>query len=101
MMDSKVMEALNTALEYWGHMQTTSGDEGAEWATIFERHFYLFIEQFETWYSSLDRKPKVIEEAEQLKEVQEIQGKLPGPLQLNFIIELERIVDGLENSIQD
>lgn len=93
-MYEKVLESLNIALEYWDHMQKTSGDERAEWATIFERHFYLFIEEFESWFHSLDEKPKSIEEAEVIEEIEKIQQAFPGPLQINFLMELERIVDG-------
>jgi hypothetical protein len=98
MMNIEVKEALDLALEDWGMMQKTSGDEGAEWAERFERNFYEFIDEFEKWFHTLDSKPKDIEGAEELKEVEEIQDLLPGPLQLNFTMELERIVDGLETS---
>ncbi|MFS0863153.1 hypothetical protein [Fredinandcohnia sp. 179-A 10B2 NHS] len=86
--------ALQNAMDDWGMMQKTVGDEGADWAERFERDFYVFIEEFEKWFTLLDEKPKTIEEAEKVTEIQEVQTKLPGPLQLNFEMELERIVDG-------
>lgn len=86
--------ALQTAMDDWGMMQKTVGDEGADWAERFERDFYVFIEEFEKWFTLLDKKPKTTEEAEKIHEIQEVQSELPGPLQLNFEMELERIVDG-------
>lgn len=79
-------------------MQKTEGDEGAESAERFEMHFYKFIDVFELWFQSLDHLPKNLEDAEKLREVKEIQDKLPGPLQLNFTMELERIIDGIETT---
>lgn len=94
----KVKESLNVALEDWSMMQKTAGDEGVEWAERFERHFYEFIDEFEKWFQLLDQQPKLLEDAEKLREVEDIQNILPGPLQLNFTIELERILDRLETS---
>ncbi|MFV8827897.1 hypothetical protein [Alkalihalobacterium sp. APHAB7] len=93
-----VKEALDTALYDWSLMQKTSGDEGAEHAERFERHFYDFIDEFETWFRTLDPEPTELEEAEALPEVMELEQHLPGPLQLNFTIELERIIDGYKTS---
>ena len=97
-MFDNVLAALNEALHDWGMMQKTEGDEGAEWAEIFERHFYVFIDEFESWLLNLDNQPTTLEKAEKLKEVEKIQDKLPAPLQLNFSMELERIIDGLEST---
>jgi hypothetical protein len=97
-LNAEVKKALDVALEDWSMMQKTAGDEGAEWAERFERNFYEFIDEFEKWFHTLDNQPKHLEEAEELKEVEEIQAILPGPLQLNFTMELERIIDGLETS---
>jgi hypothetical protein len=82
-------------------MQKTAGDEGAEWAEKFEMDFYRFIEFFEAWYKTFRPSPLNIEEAESLSFVKEIQDTLPGPLQLNFLNELERIVDGETDSWYD
>ncbi|WP_449540296.1 hypothetical protein [Ferdinandcohnia sp. Marseille-Q9671] len=90
----RVKNALDKALYDWGMMQKTTGDEGAEWAEIFERDFYLFIDSFEAWFQQVTPKPQSIEAAEKLPEIQNIQQILPGPLQLNFEMELERIIDG-------
>lgn len=93
-MENKVMDSLQTTLEDWKMMEQTDGDEGADWAEKFEQDFYLFIEEFEKWFIALPNRPILQEEAESLELVIKIQDLLPGPLQLNFLNELERIVDG-------
>ncbi|MFE7062618.1 hypothetical protein ACFVAD_10725 [Sutcliffiella sp. NPDC057660] len=93
-MRDKVLESLKQALDDWKMMQQTEGDEGAEWAEKFERDFYLFIDEFENWFTTLPKRPILQEEAESLDLVVTIQDLLPGPLLLNFLNELERIVDG-------
>ncbi|WP_247747430.1 hypothetical protein [Alkalihalobacillus sp. BA299] len=97
-MFQNVLDALDVALQDWGMMQETSGDEGAEHAERFERHFYDFIDEFEKWFQTLDPQPKEVKEAEDLAEVLQIENLLPGPLQLNFTMELERIIDGYETT---
>ncbi|WP_221564762.1 hypothetical protein [Alkalihalobacillus sp. TS-13] len=96
-----VKEKLDIALEDWEEMQKTTGDEGAEWAERFERHFYEMIEAVKYWYHSLETKPANYEKFESMAEMEEIQEQLPGPLQLNFITELEDIYDGLEKKSSD
>ncbi|WP_417900293.1 hypothetical protein ABN702_08615 [Bacillus haimaensis] len=93
-MRDKVMETLKQALDDWKMMQQTEGEEGAEWAEKFERDFYLFIDEFERWFTTLPKRPIQQEEAESLDLVITIQDLLPGPLLLNFLNELERIMDG-------
>ncbi|WP_078553646.1 hypothetical protein [Bacillus alkalicellulosilyticus] len=100
-MYNKVIEALEIALDDWAMMQQTDGDEGAECAERFERHFYLFIDECKEWFHTLETKPKDIIEAESLKEIEELQQRLPGPLQLNFLTELEDIIDGIETKRYD
>gem|GEM_PF-3032099 len=94
----RMHEALNEALEDWAMMQKTEGDEGAEWAERFERHFYIFIDELAKWIQGLPTQPQTIEEAEELTEIKELQEKLPGPLVLNFTMELEMIIDGHDTS---
>ncbi|WP_261133622.1 hypothetical protein [Bacillus sp. Marseille-Q3570] len=98
---SLVKEKLDAALEDWEEMQKTRGDEGAEWAERFERHFYDMIGAVKYWYHSLETKPGSYEELESMSEMEEIQEQLPGPLQLNFLAELEDIYDGLEKKSYD
>lgn len=97
-MFNNVREALQIALDDWQMMQQTSGDEGAEWAERFERHFYEFIDEFKKWYHQLKDKPGTLEDAEELQEVKEIEALLPTPLHLNFMTELDLIVDGIERT---
>ncbi|WP_096200616.1 hypothetical protein [Bacillus sp. FJAT-45350] len=97
-MNESVKSALQTALDDWSMMQKTSGDEGAEWAERFERHFYEFVDVFKKWFISLEPKPSSLEDAEKLEDVKQIQELLPGPLQLNFTIELEEIIDGIKTT---
>lgn len=94
-------EALKTTLEDWKMMQVTEGDEGAEWAERFELHFYEFIEEFEWWFKQLDPQPQSLDELESIDEVKKIQSLLPDPLQLNFSIEMEEIIDGRETTRVD
>lgn len=97
----QVKEALDVALDDWSHMQTTSGDEGAEWAERFERHFYEMVEKLRVWYEGLDPKPTSYEKLEVMSEIEEIQEQLPGPLLINFVTELEDIYDGVEKKSFD
>ncbi|WP_078380419.1 hypothetical protein [Sutcliffiella halmapala] len=93
-MEKQVRESLQVTLEDWSWMQKLDGDDGAAWAEKFEQDFYTFIDTFEKWFVNLETKPVQLDEAESLKLVVDIQELLPGPLQLNFLTELERIVDG-------
>lgn len=99
--EKEVKDNLMLILEDWSWMQNTEGDEGSEWAEKLETDFYRFIRTFETWLQRQLSKPFTIEEAESLSFVQEILETLPAPLQLNFLNELERIVDGEEDSWYD
>lgn len=42
----------------------------------------------------LEQPPSTIEEAENLNEIKELMERLPTPLELNFLTELELIIDG-------
>lgn len=93
-----VSKALKLILEDWKMMQQTEGDEGEEAAERFELNFYLFIDQFKRWFKNLDDRPQTLEELEGLDEVKSIQQSLPDPLQLNFMTEMEEIIDNVETS---
>ncbi|SEM22712.1 hypothetical protein SAMN05192533_101502 [Mesobacillus persicus] len=92
----RIDEYFETAMEAWGMMQKTTGDEGAEWAERFERYFYEFIHELKNWWATLHPKPTTIEDAEELPEIRKWMEQLPAPLQLNFLTELEDIVDGID-----
>ncbi|WP_280772029.1 hypothetical protein [Salipaludibacillus daqingensis] len=96
-----VNSALNTILEDWKRMQKTEGDEGEEAAERFETNFYRFSEEFKRWFQQLDHPPQTLEELEEMEEVKRIQQSLPDPLQLNFTIEMEEIIDGIETKRYD
>lgn len=98
---STLRQSLETTLEDWKMMQETEGDEGADWAERFELHFYEFIEEFERWFNQLNPQPQSLEELEKMEEVKEIQQLLPDPLQLNFSLEMEEIIDGIETTRVD
>ena len=89
-------EYFETAMDAWDMMQKTSSDEGAEWAERFERYFYEFIDELKKWWKTLQPKPTTIEEAEKLPEIQKWMERIPAPLQLNFLTELEDILDGVD-----
>jgi predicted trehalose synthase len=88
-----VHEILMAALEDWKMMQSTDGDEGAEWADRFERHFYECMDELRSWYNHLEKRPQTVEEAEEISEIQDLLNLLPGPLHINFYNELEDIIE--------
>ncbi|XZF74166.1 hypothetical protein ACSBO6_11140 [Bacillus sp. AL-1R] len=92
----KIDEYFETAIEAWSMMQKTTDDEGAEWAERFERYFYEFIDEMKKWWETLDPKPTNIEEAQELPEVKKWMQQIPDPVQLNFLTELEDILDGFD-----
>lgn len=93
-MFNHVKEKMVAALEDWEMMKTASEDESDECAERFEMHFYEFISELKDWYQSLEHPPTTIEVAENLSEIREIMEHLPGPLVLNFLNELELIIEG-------
>ena len=95
-MFQNVRTLFKTVMEDWEMMSKTFDDEGADWAERFEHHFYLFIDELKKWFNTLENRPSTVEEAEELPEIKELLEKLPGPLQLNFLTELEEIVDHIE-----
>lgn len=89
-------EYFEIAMEAWKMMQKASGDEGEEWAERFERYFYEFIDELKKWWKQLSPKPTKIEDAEQLPEIKKWLEQLPDVLHLNFLTELEYMVDGID-----
>jgi hypothetical protein len=89
-------EHFETAMEAWSMMQKTSDDEGAEWAERFERYFYEFIDELRKWWETLQQKPTTMEEAEELPEIKKWMEEIPAPVQINFLTELEDIIEGFE-----
>jgi hypothetical protein len=92
----KIDEYFEISMEAWSMMQKTSGDEGAEWAERFERYFYEFIDELKVWWAELDPKPTNMEEVEKLPKIIKLLEQIPAPVQLNFLTELEDILDGVE-----
>lgn len=95
-MFNTVKEKLEVALEDWEMMKTASVEDSEECAERFERHFYEFIDELKIWYLQLEQPPTTIEEAENLIEIKELTELLPSPLELNFLTELEFIIEGEE-----
>ncbi|WP_246944835.1 hypothetical protein [Bacillus pinisoli] len=95
---TKMNEYFDTAMEAWSMMQKTEGDEGAEWAERFERYFYEFISELKFWWTELDEKPVTVEEVEELPIIQNFAQRIPGPVYITFITELEDIMDGFDTS---
>ncbi|WP_423798521.1 hypothetical protein [Neobacillus sp. SAB-20_R2A] len=92
-MINRVYEKLEAALLDWEMMKKASEDESEECAERFERHFYEFIDELKIWFQQLE-PPATIDDAENLPEISDIIERLPAPLQLNFLTELELIVEG-------
>jgi hypothetical protein len=97
----KIDYYFETAMEAWQMMKKTEGDEGAEWAERFERYFYEFIDELRKWWHTLNPKPTSIEDAEQVPEIQKWIQQIPDPVQLNFLTELEDLIDGIETQRYD
>lgn len=93
-MFNHVIKKLEVALEDWEMMAKASEDENEDSAERFEMHFYEFIDELKVWYQHLEEPPASIEEAENLTEIKEIAERLPAPLELNFLTELELIIEG-------
>jgi len=93
---NRVKQKLETALEDWEWMKKSSDEESEECAERFERHFYEFIDELKNWYQHLEQPPLSIEEAENLIEIKELVERLPAPLELNFMTELELIIEGID-----
>ena len=93
---NKVIEIYRFMIDDWNMMQHTSGDEGAEWAERFERHFYEFSRELRVWINQLKPRPMSVEEVEELPEMKKILECLPEPLHLNVTIELEEIIENIE-----
>lgn len=91
-----VKEKLATALEDWEMMKKAAEDESDDCAERFEMHFYEFIDELKKWYHHLEQPPSTIEEAENLIEIREMMESLPEALQLNFLTELEFIIEGVD-----
>ncbi|MEH7253545.1 hypothetical protein V7111_15570 [Neobacillus niacini] len=89
-----VLEKLETALADWELMKTASENESEDCAERFEMHFYEFIDELRIWFQHLEQSPSTIEDAENLIEIKEIMERLPAPLELNFLTELELIIEG-------
>ncbi|WHY88645.1 hypothetical protein QNH39_12765 [Neobacillus novalis] len=93
-MINRVKEKLETALEDWEMMKNAAESESEECAERFEMNFYKFIDELKLWYQHLNQPPSTIEEAENLSEIREMIDRLPAPLELNFLTELELIIEG-------
>jgi flagellin-specific chaperone FliS len=93
---NRVKKILETTLEDWEMMMKASENESEECAERFEMHFYEFIDELKVWYEHLEQPPSSIEEAENINEIREIIERLPAPLELNFLTELELIIEGEE-----
>lgn len=99
----KVWQAFEIVLEDWGHMQKATYEEGDEAAERFETHFYVFINELDAWFSTLNNedKPADVIEAEKHPLISKIQGRLPDPLSIPFTNELERVIDGEDYQLSD
>lgn len=94
-MTDKVTESFHAMLENWRLMQSSDLDSAGDDADRFESSFYEFIDEFREWFTSLDKKPSVLDDVMAMPEVEAITDQLPAPLLLNFETELELILEGI------
>lgn len=91
---SDVLNGVNRLLILFLTKKISSEDERENSAERFEMHIYEFIDERKVWYQHLEQTPAAIEEAEDLTEIKEIAKRLHAPLELNFLTELELIIEG-------
>ena len=96
MLNEKAREALDEVAANWQAMQRSDMDDAGDDADRFERSFYLFVEELKAWFEGLEERPKSLDEALRLPDVEAVFEKLDAPLHLNLETELELIVQGAE-----
>jgi predicted nuclease with TOPRIM domain len=100
-MNEQLRKEFEELLNQWKRNQQANILEGAEdEATLLEHRFYKFIEAFSQWFKTID-KPDSLEEALELPEIQEIVDQLPTPLYLPFENELDLLIDGIEQEMDE
>jgi len=97
-MNRHVSEAVQEMIDNWNRMQSSGFDDAGDDADRFQNSFYAMIDLLRDWFAELAVRPKTVEEALGLPEVERLYEQLPPPLLLNFETELELIVEGLERS---
>ncbi|MGB8955303.1 MAG: hypothetical protein WCC10_08010 [Tumebacillaceae bacterium] len=95
MLNEQAQEALNEVVKNWRAMQSSDMDSAGDDADRFERSFYLFVDELRAWMEALEQKPKTLDQALQMPEIEAVFEELDAPLHLNLETELEVIVQGL------
>lgn len=100
-MKERMFESLQKLLEQWTRNQKTHILEGAEdQATLLEHRFYKFVDAFTDWFGTIE-KPGSLEEALKVPEIVMISDQLPPPLYLPFENELDMLIDGVEQDVDE
>lgn len=100
-MKKQMLDAFELLLEQWARNQQTHILEGAEdQATLLEHRFYKFVEVFSQWFQTIE-KPNSLEEALEIPEIRSISDQLPAPLYLPFENELDMLVDGVQQDLDE
>jgi len=99
-MQTMIQKALNTTIDNWEKMKESREEHAEEDANQFEASFYELMEQIRRWIHQMPARPKSLDEALLLPELEEVVAILPPELYLNFETELELIIEG-ETRMED
>ncbi|TLS37553.1 hypothetical protein [Pseudalkalibacillus caeni] len=90
-MYKKMSDALEQVLSDWRLMETNL-DQNTEVTVNFEENFYMFTNLLKEWMVTLEHPPETLEEAEEIAEIKAIEEKIPVPILVPFLIELDNII---------
>ncbi|MCY0870150.1 MAG: hypothetical protein OWT27_06135 [Firmicutes bacterium] len=102
--EQAVEAALQIVLANWSAMRTSGLDDAADDAERFEQSFYAFSEELQAYvqaFSSQAGGARDERDALPSAALARWREALPDPLQLNFDLELQDIVDGWERQVDD
>jgi len=99
-----VEAALGVVLANWNAMRTSGMDDAADDAERFEQSFYAFVEALQAYVqarSAVSGAGQSVQDLLAAVPLARWRQALPDPLQLNFDMELQDIVDGWERKMDD
>lgn len=93
-MQPTIEQALQATITYWENMKKSSEDHAEEDANLFEASFYDLMDKVRKWLLTLEEKPKSLDDALRLPEIEQVISALPAEIYLNFETELDLIMEG-------